>query len=99
MIEKTATEARTMQKEFLNDLPEHVTRSRFEGQVVSFIERWEPSDVHERHAFTAELYSLMRTVHMDMQKPVTDTVSALLATHMRPVFVSEKGISIGEDKE
>ncbi len=86
MKEKTATQVSAELDR------EHQDRTRFERHVALFIERWEPKDVKERHAFNADLMSLMRTMQMDMQKPVIDTVAALLARlPPSPIFVEKRG--------
>lgn len=69
----TATEA-------LDKNMEAIQRMRFESMAVEFIHKWAPKDPHESAQFNAELFSLVRTMFIDVQKPVQDTLVAILGT-------------------
>lgn len=66
-------------------------RDRLTRSIEMFIERWQPHDEREAHQFNAELNMLVRKIYMDMQKPITETVSALLHNiYLEPVIISKK---------
>lgn len=58
---------------------EEMRQSRIQLRMAHLIEKYAPEDRHEAAEFSAEIHMLVRDIYMDMQKPVTDTMKAILA--------------------
>ena len=57
-------------------------RMHFERMAHDFIQRWSPDDRDEAARFQAELFGIVRALFIDVQKPVQDTVTAIMSTQL-----------------
>ena len=81
----TATEAMVKHNEAME---ERYAEKRFNA----FYEKWTPEDPRQAAEFHAEFSMLIRSIYMDMQKPVTETVSAVLSMQpRRPLIFDDEG--------
>lgn len=53
---------------------EEMERRRFEAMAHDFVNRWQPEDRYEAARFSAELFSLVRQLFIDVQEPLQKTV-------------------------
>ena len=59
-------------------MQEDQRQRNFEYMAQSFFERWQPEDKREASQFSAELFSLVRNLYIDAQKPAMDELVKVL---------------------
>jgi len=68
----------------IKHLREDQDRMHFELMMQDFIKRWSPKNPDEAAQFQSQLFGIARTLFIDVQKPVQDTVAAIMSTQSNP---------------
>lgn len=70
---QTATEVSRAERQ------ETLQRAMFEDMIEHFIKKWKPEDQHDRYRFEAELFSIIRQLYVDAQKPALEQLTKLVS--------------------